>query len=344
MANQVNIGLYELRNSDGMRVTITNLGARIVSVFVRDRKNDFRDIVLGFDKAEDYLPENHKSDFGAVVGRYANRLAGGRILVDGKEYILPQNDGPNCLHGGPMGWQYSLYDVVSYESNKIALKMVSPDGDNGFPGRVEVSVTYSLGEDNSLRVDYYAVSDRPTVINMTNHSYFNLNGADKNEMPIDNHLLMIDADSYLPVDDTMIPTGVMADVTNTPYDFRSSQILANVFATGFEPMVNARGIDHCFVMNLDRCLDCLAARLMSPQTGIVMDLFTTEPGAQVYTGNFLDGVTGKYGLHYNQRMAICLETQQFPDSPNQHWTCSTGRLLPEKPYSSSTVFKFSIDK
>ena len=342
MSEKMSIAFFELKNGRGMSVGITNLGARIRTLFVPDRNGELHDVVLGFDMVDDYLPENHKSDFGAVVGRYANRLAGGRIVVDGVEYRLPQNDGQNCLHGGPSGWQYSVYDIVTASENRLELAMVSPDGDNGFPGRVEVRVVYSLGEDNSLRVDYKAVADSPTVINMTNHSYFNLNGIESITSRIDNHRVRVDADRWLEVDDTMIPTGIMSPVEGTPYDMHHGSLLGDILTSGFDPMLKARGIDHCFVLNRPGDINNCAVMAESLHTGIVMEIFTTEPGVQIYTGNFLDGVEGKYGCRYVEKSAVCFETQQFPDSPNHSWPNSTGRLSPDQPFVSSTIYKFSV--
>lgn len=331
---------FELTGSQGMKATVTNLGARLMSLKVKDRYGVSRDVVMGFASPEDYLPEKHLSDFGAVVGRYANRIAGGQFSVGDHLVQLPQNDGPNCLHGGPYGWQYSIYEPVEITDNSIVLQMVSPDGDSGFPGCVAVRVTYTIGDDNTLRIDYRAETDSPTVINMTNHSYFNLNGLDYNAINIYNHILTVDADRWLPVDDYMIPTGELAAVDGTPYDFRCGRQLKDVFFDDFGPMERAGGIDHCFVLNSPGNLGQCALRAESPYSGIVMEIYTTEPGVQIYSGNFLDGVKGKNNVKYELRDAICFETQQFPDSPNHQWPQSTGRLLPGHPYTSCTLFKF----
>lgn len=341
--NSKNVDLYRLTNASGMKVDITNFGARIVSLWVPDRSGMLRDVVLGFADVQDYFPENHLSDFGAVVGRYANRIAGGRLEIDGVEYQLPQNNGPNCLHGGPMGWQYAVYDVVSRSENRLELAMVSEDGDNGFPGRIDVRVVYTLSDDNALRVDYSAESDRPTVINMTNHSYFNLNGAECADEVVLNHRLFIDADGYLPVDDTMIPLGGIEPVEGTPMDLRTPLQIGEGLAVPFAQTRQAHGYDHCWALNHPGVLERCAARVDSSLTGIVMEIYTTEPGVQIYTGNFLDGVEGKYGARYFDKAAVCLETQHFPDSPNHNWKQSTGRLDPDKPYRSTTIFSFTVN-
>ena len=332
--------LYCLRNSAGMEVAVTNFGARIVKILVKDAQGVPRDVVLGFDGVEEYLPENNRTDFGALVGRYANRIAGGRMTIEGVEYELPLNDGPNCLHGGPGGWQDAVFDVVSYRPDRIEMRLVSPDGDNGFPGTVVATVAYTLGGDNSLRIDYHAATEKPTALNLTNHSYFNLNGLAEEGIGIGNHCLEIDADGYLPVDGNKIPLGAIATVEGTPMDFRRGAMLGERMACGEEPVASTGGYDHCWVLNRHGDLSRRAAAVRCPATGVEMEIFTTEPGIQVYTGNFLDGVRGKGGLAYNRHYAVCFETQQFPDSPNHCWLQSPGIQMPGKPYQSTTIFRF----
>ncbi len=328
-----------LHNGQGVKATITNLGGRVVSLFVPDKNGILRDVVLGFERVDDYLPENHRSDFGAVIGRYANRLNNGQITIDGKIYQLPQNDGKNCLHGGPDGWQYRIFNVEEVGDNRLALSLVSEDGDSGFPGNVCARVTYTLTDDNALDIEYEAVTDAPTVINMTNHSYFNLNGNASTD--ILNHLLTIDAGRYTPIGETFIPTGELASVDGTPMDFRHPKAVGQDIAADFGQLRIGRGYDHNWVLNTkgDDIRPC--ARLESPVTGIALEVYTTEPGMQVYTGNFLDStVTGKGGEAYQQRAAVCLETQKFPDSPNQHWPESNAFLRPGEVYRSHTKFRF----
>ncbi|MBR3571850.1 MAG: galactose mutarotase [Bacteroidales bacterium] len=328
-----------LHNSQGVKATITNLGGRVVSLFVPDEHGIPRDVVLGFENVEDYLPENHRSDFGAVIGRYANRLNNGHITIDGHSYQLPQNDGKNCLHGGPDGWQYRIFNVEEVGDNRLVLSLVSEDGDSGFPGNVCARVTYTLTDDNALDIEYEAVTDAPTVINMTNHSYFNLNGDASTD--ILNHLLTIDADRYTPIGETFIPTGELASVEGTPMDFRQPKPIGCDIAADFEQLRIGRGYDHNWVLNTKGDDTRLCARLESPVTGIALEVYTTEPGLQVYTGNFLDGtVVGKGRVVYQQRAAVCLETQKFPDSPNQHWPESNAVLRPGEVYRSHTKFRF----
>lgn len=332
------LGVYTLR-AGRLQVDITNLGARIMRLLV-----DGTDVVLGFDYPEDYLPENHPSDFGAVIGRYANRLANGRITVEGKVYQLPCNNGPNCLHGGPRGWQYSLYQVLSASDSRLELSLESPDGDQGFPGTVQVRVVYTLSPDGSLRIDYHATTDRPTVINITNHSYFNLDGhpsvAEERLTTIHNHLLSIDADRYTPTDDTAIPLSEHQPVEDSPFDFRQPKPIGRDIAANHPQLLIGRGYDHNYPLNRPT-LEHPSATLQSPLTGIQLEVYTDAPGVQLYTGNFLDGIRGKGGTTYPVRSAVCLETQQYPDSPNRQWTESSGRLLPDHPFHSTTIFKLS---
>ena len=336
-SNGKTLGVYHL--DDGGRVTadITNIGARVMRLTV-----DGTDVVLGFDSPEDYLPERHQSDFGAVIGRYANRLAKGRIAIDWDVIQLPRNNGAHCLHGGPRGWQYSLYDVVEATPQRLVLAMTSPDGDQGFPGTVQVRVVYTLSGD-ALRIDYHAETDSPTVINMTNHSYFNLDGAvaapSEQLHDIHGHLLQIDADLYSPTDATAIPLAKHQPVDGTPFDFRTPKAIGRDIDTDHPQLVIGRGYDHNFVLR-SPTLDNVSARLTSPRTGITLELSTTAPGLQLYTGNFLNGQHGKGDTVYPVRSAVCLEAQQYPDSPNRSWPESTGRLLPGQPFDSTTVFNF----
>ena len=331
---------FRLSNGTDITLEVTNVGCRIMRLEV-----DGTDVVLGLDRPDDYLPENHLGDFGAVIGRYANRLAGGRIEVEGRICQLPQNNGPNCLHGGPRGWQYALFEVEDANESRLVFSHVSPDGDQGFPGTVKVRVSYTL-DGNALRIDYHAETDRSTVINMTNHSYFNLDGCNKLNTQhltlntIHSHLLRIDADRYTPTDSTAIPLDHHDPVDSTPFDFRTAKPIGRDIAADHPQLAIGRGYDHNFVLNHPG-LERPVAVLESPQSGIRMEVLTTAPGLQLYTGNFLDGIRGKGGVAYPVRSAVCLETQQYPDSPNRHWPESTGRLTPDQPFNSTTIFKFS---
>ena len=331
--------LYTLTNAAGAEVCITNFGGRIVSVMVPDRNGELRDVVLGFDNIDDYI--NVPSDFGAAIGRYANRIAQGRFTLDGTEYDLPKNNFGHCLHGGPEGWQYKVYDAVAHDANSLTLRIDSPDGDQNFPGNVTATVTYTLTDDNRIVIDYEAESDAPTIINMTNHSYFNLSGDPSRTICDD--MLTVNASNYTPVDDTFMTTGEIAPVEGTPMDFRQSKRIGEeIGRTDFEQIANGNGYDHNWVLDCGVYDEDAAAELYCPASGIVLTVYTDEPGIQVYTGNFLDGtVTGKGGKVYNQRAAICLETQHYPDSPNKpEWPSVV--LRPGAKYTSHCTFAFSV--
>lgn len=332
------VALYTLKNTAGMEVCITNFGGRIVSLMVPDRNGELRDVVLGFDNIADY--QNVPSDFGASIGRYANRIDHGRLVIDGDTVQLPQNNFGHCLHGGPAGWQYKVYEARQLDGKTLELYMDSPDGDENFPGHVKAKVSYNLTDDNAIVIAYEATTDAPTVVNMTNHSYFNLSG-DPSRTILD-HLLTVDADSYTPVDSTYMTTGEIAPVEGTPMDFRTETAVGARLHENNEQLKNANGYDHNWVLATAGDAERTAARLISPETGICLTVRTTEPGLQIYSGNFLDGtVKGKGGIVYNPRTAICLETQHYPDSPNKPQWPST-LLRPGETYESLCIYGFSI--
>ncbi len=332
---------YVLKNDAGMQVSVTNFGGRITSVIVPDRDGVGRDVVLGFDRVEDYYPENNRTDFGASIGRYANRIAGAKFSLDGVEYSLSANDNGNCLHGGATGWQYQPYKVVEADASHIRLKMVSPDGDNGFPGEVTAYVTYTLTADNRIDIAYSATASAPTVINMTNHSYFNLSG-DPGRSIVDDRLY-INASEFTPIDSVSIPLGENISVEGTPMDFRTMHRIGDrIGETDYEQIRNGSGYDHNWVLDTRGDDSVVAATLYCEKTGIAMDVYTDEPGVQVYTGNFLNGsVLGKGRIIYNYRAGICLETQHYPDSPNRpEWPSVV--LRPGETYSSHCVYAFYV--
>ena len=334
-------GLYTLTNANGMEVCITNFGGRIVSIMAPAKDGSFKDVVLGFDKVSDYFPENNASDFGAAIGRYANRIAGASFELDGQTIQLPANDSENCLHGGPTGWQYQVYEVVEADENHVKILRDSPDGDNGFPGNVKAYVTYTLTDDNAIDIYYEATTDAPTVINMTNHSYFNLNG-DPTTNVLDN-VLYINSSTTTPVGAGLIPTGEIASLLGGPMDFTTPKTIGqDINATDNEQIALGNGFDHNWILDTAGDITVPAAILTSPVTGICMTEYTDEPGVQVYSGNFLDGtVTGKNGIVYNQRAGICLESQHYPDTPhNAEWPSVV--LRPGETYTSHCIFAFSI--
>ena len=335
--------LYTLTNANGMEVCITNFGGRIVSIMAPDKDGAFRDVVLGFDKVSDYFPENNSSDFGASIGRYANRIAGGSFELDGVTFDLPKNDGENTLHGGPTGWQYQVYEVVEADASHIKLLRLSPDGDNSFPGTVNAYVTYTLTDQNAIDIRYEATSDKPTVINMTNHSYFNLDGDPAGNVLDD--ILYIKSSTTTAVGEGLIPTGEIVSLLDTPMDFNTPKRIGDdIDKTDFEQIALGNGYDHNWILDTNGDITVPAASLVSPKTGIKLEVYTDEPGIQVYSGNFLDGsITGKNGIVYNQRAGICLETQHYPDTPH-HEDWPSVVLRPGEKYTSHCIFAFSAEK
>ena len=344
--DSVDCHLFTLKNGNGMEVCITNFGGRIVSIMVPDKEGKMKDVVLGFDSIGQY--QRIPSDFGAAIGRYANRINQGKITVAGKEIQLPTNNYGHTLHGGPNGWQYKMYEANQVDSTTLELTLVSPDGDENFPGTVEAKVVYTLTEDNAIDIQYEATTDAETVVNLTNHAYFNLNGDPT--IPVTNDTLYINADKFTPVDSTFMTSGAIASVFETPLDFtKPTTIGERIDETSNEQIKNANGYDHNWILNTNGDVEQIAACVVSPVTGIVLEVYTDQPGLQVYTGNFLDGtVVGKGGVAYPQRGAICLESQVYPDSPNKWVKGVKGwpnpYLKPGETYKHHTVFKFSVQK
>ena len=337
--------LYVLTNKNGMEVCVTNFGARIVSVMVPDVKGQLQDVVLGFDSIGQYI--RIPSDFGAAIGRYANRINKGQISVGGETIQLPVNNYGHCLHGGPQGWQYKVFKATPIGTSGLKLTLVSPDGDMNFPGNVTVSVTYRLTDDNAIDIQYEGTTDKETILNMTNHSYFNLNG--DASTPIADDPLFINADAFTPVDSTFMTTGEITSVAETPFDFTTpTPIGARIDMEDNEQLANGHGYDHNWVLRESNDITTVAAKVVSPVTGIVLEVLTDQPGIQIYTGNFLDGtVTGKKGVVYNRRAAICLETQVYPDSPNKSLvnpSWPSPYLKPGETYTHHTIFRFSVNK
>jgi aldose 1-epimerase len=328
--------LYTLSNKAGMEVVITDFGATVVSIKVADRNGKYGDVVLGYDTLEGY--ENGTAYIGATAGRYANRIAGAKFSLDGKEYTLPKNDHENHLHGG---FNKVLWDSAPGSLNNpslLRLRYLSKDGEEGYPGNLSVEVSFSLSEANELRVEYSATTDKKTVVNLTNHSYFNLAGSGT----ILENKLTLRGGRFTPVDASLIPTGELRPVAGTPFDFREATTVGARIEQDDEQLKLGHGYDHNWVLDAGiKDKPSLAATLYEPTTGRVLEVSTTEPGIQVYTGNFLDGTAhGKGGVNYERRTAICLETQHFPDSPN-HPDFPTTTLKPGRKFHSVSVYKFS---
>ena len=337
------VDLYTFSNASGMEVRAMTYGGIILSIKVPDRNGKFDDVTLGFDSLEPYLANS--TFFGALVGRYGNRIGKARFKLDGKEYKLAVNNGPNALHGGLKGFDKVIWQAESFDKPEgvgVVFRYTSPDGEEGYPGTLQVLVTYTLTDKNELTLDYHATTDKATPVNLTNHAFFNLAGPGVRD--ILDHQMMINADNTTPVDSTLIPTGEIKSVEGTPFDFRKPTAIGARIDANDQQIKYGPGYDHNFVLNRKGEGLSLAARVAEPTTGRVMEVSTTEPAVQFYTGNFLDGtLTGKGGHVYKRRYAFCLETQHFPDSPNKPSFPST-IVKPGETYTSKTVYAFSVEK
>ncbi|MFT4031015.1 MAG: aldose epimerase family protein [Siphonobacter sp.] len=335
------VDLYTLRNKEGMTVKITNYGGIITSIEVPDKEGNMGDIVLGFDSLSGYLQE--VPYFGALIGRYGNRIGKGQFTLDGKTYKLPVNNGPNSLHGGVKGFDKKVWAAEEVQTDStvgLKLKLTSPDGDQGYPGTLQVTVTYTLSNDNALKINYEATTDKATVINLTNHTYFNLNEGKQDVLA---HEVQLDASRFVPVSETLIPTGKLQEVKGTPFDFTKSKAIGKEINDSTDVQIkNGGGYDHCWIF--DQVGKNPVAHVYDPASGRTIEMTTTEPAVQFYSGNFLDGkLSGKNMVNYKKRWGFCLETEHYPDSPNQPAFPST-ILKPGETYTSSTVYHFSVKK
>lgn len=333
------VQLYTLTNGKQIKATITNYGARLVSLQVPNKEGTRTDVVLGYDNAQTYK-DNKATYFGAIVGRYGNRIAKGKFSLDGHVYQLELNNGPNSLHGGNNGVYDKVWEAEQLDEKTLRLTYHSPDGEAGYPGNVDMTVTYTLTDESGLEIDYQAKTDKITVLNLTNHAYFNLNG--EGDSTILDHELMINASQITPVDETLIPTGKLLAVGGTPFDFRKPTLIGTRINADHEQLKRGKGYDHNFVLDKKEGLQKVA-EVYSQKTGIQMDVLTEEPGLQFYSGNFMEGGqnNGKDGKDYGYRSAFCLETQHFPDSPNQPSFPST-TLKPSEVYQTRTVYQFRV--
>jgi aldose 1-epimerase len=340
--SQTPVEIYTLTNANGLEMRAITYGATITSLKVPDREEHLDDIVLGFDTIDGYLKA--PPYFGALVGRYGNRIAKGQFTLDGHTYKLATNNGPNHLHGGVKGFDKVLWNAMPAEGPEgvsVTFTRTSPDGEEGYPGNLQVSVRYMLTDKNELAIDYRATADKPTPVNLTQHSYFNL-AADSGD--ILGHELTLNASRYTPVDDTLIPTGELASVEGTPFDYRKGTAIGARIKADNVQLKNGKGYDHNWVLNRTGAALQRVALVVEPKTGRTLEIATTEPGIQFYSGNFLDGtITGKGGRVYKQRTGFCLETQHYPDSPN-HPSFPSSILQPGQTYASKTVFTFGVKK
>lgn len=333
------VQMYILTNSKGTEATIINYGAKIVSLSVADKNGKLTDIVLGHNNLDEYL-SSEEPFFGAVCGRTGNRIAKGKFTLDGVDYQLAINNGPNNLHGGLKGFNAVVWDVKQIDNQTLELTYLSKDGEEGFPGNLSVKIVYKLTDENVFEIDYEATTDRATIINLTNHSYFNLSG--EGDPSVNDHMLVMHASTYLPTDDTAIPYGKPEEVKGTPFDFMTPHAIGERIEDDFEQLHFGKGYDHTFVLDKKDGECALAVECYSPKTGISMEIFTTEPGVQVYTGNWMTGnFEGKHGHRYPARAAVCFETQHFPDSINKPEYPSVV-LRPGETFKSKTTHKFSV--
>jgi aldose 1-epimerase len=331
--NGKNTSLWTLTNKNGAEMAVTNYGGKVVSLLVPDKNGKLVDIVTGYNSIGEYL-KSGEPYFGAAIGRYGNRIANGKFSLDGVEYQLAQNNGPNSLHGGLGGFHAVVWDARKIDNQNIELTYLSKHMEEGFPGNLSVKMIYTLTDDNGFQVEYYAETDKKTVCNLTNHSYFNLSG----------DLLHINADGYVPTNNVSIPLGEVATVEGTPMDFRTPNVVGSRIEEKFEALIFGNGYDHTYVINKGGGEVGYAATLISPITGIKMEVYTNQPGVQLYTGNFMNGnEIGKAGKAYLHRAGLCLETQCFPDSPNQQQFPSV-ELCPGQTYRHTTIHKFSVEK
>lgn len=335
------IKLYTLESGNGITMQVSNFGGRVISLWVPDKEGKYEDIVFGHNNINEYIHYQGERCLGPVVGRYANRIAKGQFTLDGKKYQLPVNNNGQTLHGGTEGFDMKVWNVDSISKNSIALSYVSPDGEQGFPGTVTVKMVYTLTPDNEFKITYHATTDKPTHVNLSHHSFFNLKGA-ANGTILD-HILTINARAITPVDSVLIPTGKLMQVEGTPFDFRQPTAIGEKINVEDEQLKNGGGYDHNWVVDRKSDKDIeLIASLYEPKSGRVMEVWSDQPAIQFYSGNFLDGkVIGKYGKAHNYREAVALETQKYPDTPNQPKFPST-RLNPGEEYTQTCIYKFGI--
>lgn len=335
--------LFIIRNKSGMEVALTNYGCALLAINTPDRNGKFADVILGHDSIDNVInsPEPFLS---TTIGRYGNRISKGKFSLCGKEYSLTINNGPNSLHGGPNGFHSVVWDVVRHDSSSIELTYTASDNEEGFPGKLTVNITYSVTEDNELVIRYKATTDKATIVNLTNHAFFNLAGILNPSPSVENNVLTLNSDFYIPIDEVSIPTGEILKVEGTAMDFRTPRIVGERIDDGSVQMINGAGYDHCFVLNKAYPGELtFAAKCVEPVSGRKLEVYTTEPGVQIYTGNWLNGFKGSHGATFPRRSAICFETQHFPDTPNRAYFPSAV-LNPGEEYNHTCIYKFGVEK
>lgn len=335
--------LYFLINKQGCEVAITNYGGALVAIMVPDREGKMANVIQGHDNIQDVInsPEPFLS---TLIGRYGNRICKGTFTIDGTEYKLAINNGPNHLHGGPTGYHARVWDAAQTDAHTLVLRYVSPDGEEGFPGTLDMTVTYSFTDDNELVIDYKATTDKKTIVNLTNHGFFSLTGIANPTPTIENLQCQINADFFIPIDDTSIPTGEVVSVKGTPFDFTTMHAVGDMIDADDIQIKNGAGYDHCFVLNKKEDGELsYAAKIIEPVSGRSMEVYTTEPGVQVYTDNWATGYPGQHGATFPRRSGICFEAQHFPDSPNRGHFPSVV-LCPGETYTQTTIYKFGVEK
>ena len=338
------VDLFFLRNSAGNEVAITNYAGAIVAIMVPDRNGNYANVIQGHDSIDQKL---NSSDvfLSTLIGRFGNRICKGKFTLDGKEYTLALNDGPNSLHGGPTGFHAHVWDADQVDEQTLKLHYHSADMEEGFPGNMDIDVTYTWTDDNELKIDYKATTDKKTIVNLTNHGFFALAGIANPTPTIEDLECEVNADHYLPIDETSSPLGNIAKVEGTPFDFRAPKPIGrDIDQPGDIQLKNGSGYDHCYVLNKKEPGELsFAARIYEPNSGRTMEVYTTEPGLQMYTGNFCSGNEGNFGATYPRRSAVCFEAQHFPDSPNRPYFPST-ELCPGEVYTQTTIYKFGVKK
>ena len=334
--------LFILKNENGVEIAVTNYGGAVLAIMAPDKNGKFANVIQGHDSI-DHVINSHEPFLSTLIGRYGNRIANGKFLLDGQEYSLTINNGPNSLHGGPTGFHARVWDAEQVTPQSLKLHYLSADGEEGFPGNLDVTVVYTLSNQNEFIITYSAVTDKTTLVNLTHHGFFSLSGIANPTASVENNIVTINADFYTPMDNVSIPTGEIAKVEGTPMDFRTPHEVGERINDNFEQLIFGKGYDHTYILNKEDNELSYCARCSSPKTGIVMETYTTQPGVQLYTGKWMTGnFEGKNGQRYPERAALCLETQHFPDSPNKP-EYPTTELRPGEVFQSTTIYKFSVE-